>query len=153
MDLILWRHAEAHEPGAHGTDLERELTARGHKQASRVAAWLDRQLPDGARIFASPAQRTVQTVDALGRKYKLRNELLPDAAPAELLEVAQWPQGRGTVLVVGHQPTLGQTVAQLLGLSAPELALRKGALWWLRTRERDGQHQTIVVAVQGPDTV
>lgn len=153
MDLILWRHAEAHELGAQGTDLERELTPRGQKQASRVAAWLDRQLPDGARILCSPAQRTVQTADALGRKYKLRDELAPDAAPAALLELVQWPQGRGTVLVIGHQPTLGQTVARLLGMPEGELALRKGALWWLRTRERDGQRQTVVVAVQAPDTV
>lgn len=153
MDLILWRHAEAHELGTQGTDLERELTPRGQKQASRVAAWLDRQLPDGTRILCSPAQRTVQTADALGRKYKLRDELAPDAAPAALLELVQWPQGRGTVLVIGHQPTLGQTVARLLGMPEGELALRKGALWWLRTRERDGQRQTVVVAVQAPDTV
>ena len=153
MDLILWRHAEAHELGTQGTDLERELTPRGLKQASRVAAWLDRQLPDGTRILCSPAQRTVQTVDALGRKYKLRDELVPDAAPSALLELVQWPQGRGTVLVVGHQPTLGQAVAQLLGLTEGEVALRKGALWWLRTRERDGQRQTVVVAVRAPDTI
>lgn len=153
MDLILWRHAEAHELGTQGTDLKRELTPRGQKQASRVAAWLDRQLPDGARILCSPAQRTLQTADALGRKYKLRDELAPDAAPAALLELVQWPQGRGTVLVIGHQPTLGQTVARLLGMPEGELALRKGALWWLRTRERDGQRQTVVVAVQAPDTV
>lgn len=153
MDLILWRHAEAHELGPQGTDLERELTPRGHKQASRVAAWLDRQLPDGARILCSPAQRTVQTVDALGRKYKLRDELVPEGSSAALLELVQWPQGRGTVLVVGHQPTLGQTVAQLLGLPQGELPLRKGGLWWLRTRDREGQRQTVVVAVQAPDTI
>jgi phosphohistidine phosphatase len=153
MDLILWRHAEAQEISAGLADMDRELTPRGHKQASRVAAWLDRQLPDGTRVICSPARRTVQTADALGRKYKLRAELAPGGSPAELLQLAQWPDAKGAVLVIGHQPTLGQAVAQLLGLAEPEIALRKGAVWWLRTRERDGQRQTVIVAVQAPDTV
>ena len=86
MDLILWRHAEAqeHPDPLHGQagdaqDLARRLTPRGEKQAARVAAWLDRQLPEGARVYASPAQRTEQTARALGRKFKLRDELLPEA--------------------------------------------------------------------------
>lgn len=153
MDLVLWRHAEAHDESADGTDLSRELTPRGLKQASRVAAWLDRQLPDGARIFASPARRTLQTADALGRKYKVRPEIAPDASPEALLDVAQWPLGKGVVLVVGHQPTLGQTVARLLNAQVGDMPIRKGAVWWLRTRERDGQRQTVVVAVQAPETV
>ena len=33
------------------------------------------------------------------------------------------------VLVVGHQPTLGQTLAQLLGLQASECPVRKGAVF------------------------
>ena len=153
MDLILWRHAEAQEAGGDMADVERELTPRGLKQASRIAAWLDRQLPEGTRVICSPARRTVQTADALGRKYKLRAELAPGGSAEELLQLAQWPDAKGAVLVIGHQPTLGQAAAQLLGLAEPELALRKGAVWWLRTREREGQRQTIVIAVQAPDTV
>ena len=67
MDLILWRHAEAQEPEGDMTDLDRALTRRGDKQAARMAAWLDRQLPEGTRILASPAVRTEQTVRAHGR--------------------------------------------------------------------------------------
>ena len=51
------------------------------------------------------------------------------------------------MLVVGHQPTLGQVAAQLLGLPEGECAIKKGAIWWLRSREREGEHQTVVVAV------
>jgi phosphohistidine phosphatase len=83
MDLILWRHAEAEDwpegDPQGGSDLERSLTSRGEKQAARMANWLDRQLPEGARIFVSPARRCEQTALALGRKYKIRNELAPDA--------------------------------------------------------------------------
>ena len=159
MDLILWRHAEAQEANAQddrdssAIDLARKLTSRGEKQSVRMAAWLDRQLPDGVRIWVSPAVRAEQTVLPLARKYKLRSELAPGATVAQLLEVAQWPDGKGTVLIVGHQPTLGQTIAQLLGLNANECVVRKGAVWWLRNRERLEQTQTVVVTVQSPDAL
>lgn len=160
MDLILWRHAEAHDHpdmvlGQQGDDLDRarRLTSRGDKQAARMAAWLDRQLPDGARIYVSPAQRAEQTALALGRKFKLREELAPGGDPLALLELVQWPTGRSPVVVVGHQPTLGRVVARLLGLTEEDCAIKKGAVWWLRHRERDGVAQTVVVTVQTPELI
>lgn len=158
MDLILWRHAEAHDhpdplQGRQGDakDLARRLTPRGEKQAARMAAWLDRQLPAAARVLCSPAQRTEQTALALGRKFKIRDELAPEGDPLALLELAQWPHGKLPVVVVGHQPTLGQVIARLLGLAEEECPVRKGAVWWLRQRERDGLVQTVLVTVQTPE--
>ena len=165
MDLILWRHAEAqeHPQGEQGEqgdalDLARRLTPRGEKQAARMAAWLDRQLPEGTRIWSSPAARTeqtAQTVQALGRKYRVSEALAPGASPAHLLELVQWPGGRSPVLVVGHQPTLGRVVAQLLDATDPTQpwSVRKGAVWWLRLRDREGVPQLTLHAVVGPDTV
>lgn len=153
MDLILWRHAEAEDLEESGNDLKRSLTGRGEKQAARVAAWLDRQLPENARILCSPARRCEQTVLALGRKYKTRQELAPGASVEELLEVAQWPASKHAVLLVGHQPVLGETIAQLLHFKDPICQVRKGGIWWLRTRERDGHEQTVLVAVQSPDVL
>ena len=151
MDLILWRHAEAQEWMAGCDDMSRVLTPRGDKQAARMAKWLDRQLPENTRIFASPACRTEQTVAALGRKYKVKPELAPDASVADLLELVQWPSAKGTVLVVGHQPVLGQTIAELLGLSAGECSVKKGAVWWLRNRDREALSHTVVLTVQAPE--
>lgn len=151
MDLVLWRHAEAHEAAPQEDDLARALTARGEKQASRMAIWLDRQLPQGARLLASPARRTEQTIAALGRKYKLSDALAPDSPLEGLLDVTQWPTARGTTLVVGHQPVLGQVVAQLLGMQPAMCAVRKGAVWWLRHRVRDGVAQTVLLTVQSPE--
>lgn len=131
--------------------MARTLTPRGEKQAARMANWLDRQLPQGTRIFVSPARRTEQTVAALGRKYKLRPELAPECSAAQLLELVQWPHAKGTVLVVGHQPTLGQAIAQLLGLSANECSVKKGSVWWLRNRDRDALSQSVVATVQSPE--
>ncbi|MES2786601.1 MAG: phosphohistidine phosphatase SixA [Pseudomonadota bacterium] len=153
MDLILWRHAEAQDEAPDGDDLQRALTGRGEKQAARVATWLDRQLPEGTRILSSPALRCEQTAIALGRKFKVRNELAPEATVNDILEAAQWPDSRQPVLIVGHQPVLGETIAHLMGLNQPSCPVRKGAVWWFRTRERDGHGQTILVAVQAPETV
>ena len=152
MDLIFWRHAEAEDENEALADIDRPLTSRGEKQAQRVGAWLDRQLPDGTRILCSPALRCQQTALALGRKFKLRDELAPGGAAGDLLQVAQWPHARHPVMIVGHQPVLGEVLAQLLHLPNGGCVVRKGAVWWLRTRERDGHDQTLVWAVQSPET-
>jgi phosphohistidine phosphatase len=155
MELILWRHAEAEDLDENdergGDDLSRRLTPKGEKQAARMAAWLDRQLPEGTRIWCSPAVRTEQTALALGRRYRVRAELAPGATPEALLALVQWPDARQPALVVGHQPTLGRVVAQLLGMRSGECSIRKGAVWWLRRREREGQWQTVLLTVQTPE--
>lgn len=149
MDLILWRHAEAEDETPAGGDLQRALTQRGEKQAARVAAWLDRQLADGVRVLCSPALRCEQTVAALGRKYKLRSELAPGATPKAILEAAHWPDSKHPVLVIGHQPALGETAALLLGAKGG-FTMRKGAVLWFRSGERS-QGQAELVAAISPD--
>ena len=151
MDLILWRHAEAIDVELVGDDMVRTLTPKGEKQAARMAAWLDRQMPDGVKIWSSPALRAEQTAKALGRKFKTHASLAPLATVDQLLDLVQWPNAKGCVLVVGHQPTLGKTLSKLLGLSDGECAVKKGAVWWLRYRDRELEHKTMVVTVQTPD--
>lgn len=153
MDLILWRHAEAIDLELVGDDMVRTLTAKGEKQATRMASWLDRQLPDGAKVWSSPALRTEQTAQALGRKFKTHAALAPLSTVDDLLDLVHWPHAKGCVLVVGHQPTLGHTIARLLGLAEADCAVKKGAIWWLRHREREGIAQTMVVTVQSPEVL
>ncbi len=151
MDLILWRHADALESEADQHDADRELSAKGERQAARMAKWLDRQLPDGTRIFSSPAKRAIQTVGFLGRKYKIRDELSPQCDHTHVLSLVQWPAAKMSTLVVGHQPALGQTMAELLGVPELALSMRKGSVWWLRSKLSDGQPKTVLVTVQAPE--
>ena len=161
MDLILWRHADAEFASEGEDDLSRQLTAKGEKQALRMATWLDRHLPEGARILVSPARRTEQTAKALNRKYKLRDELVPDSSADEVLALIKWdqdkgpqgkgPQGKGPVLIVGHQPYLGEIAARLLGMEEHSCAIRKGAVWWLRSRLREEYSEILLLNVINPD--
>jgi len=150
MDLILWRHAEA-EPGE--PDLGRRLTAKGIRQAERVAAWLDAHLPDTTRILSSPADRAQQTALALKRKFRVVERLGPGASAAAVLEAAGWPDAREPVLVIGHQPTLGEAAALLLAGEERPWSLRKAAVWWLSNRVRDGTASVVLKVVIGPDFV
>lgn len=148
MDLILWRHADAAEGGR---DLDRKLTAKGHKQAARVAEWLAARLPSRTTVLSSPARRARETADALGLRYKIAERLAPGAAPPEVLEAAGWPSHKGAVIVVGHQPDLGRVAAVLLAGAEAEWSVKKGGLWWLSNREREGEAQVVVRAVLAPD--
>ena len=150
MDLILWRHAEA-EPGE--PDLGRRLTAKGIQQAERVAGWLDHQLAATTRILSSPADRAQQTAQALKRKFRVVPELAPGATVAAILAAAGWPDAREPVLIVGHQPTLGEVAALLLSGEEAPWSVRKGAVWWLSNRVRDGLSSTVLKVVTGPEFV
>jgi phosphohistidine phosphatase len=143
MDLILWRHADAED----GTpDEKRMLTAKGRKQAARMAHWLAQRLPAHYVVLASPALRTQQTAGALS-KYAVREELGLSATPESILQAAGWPGATQPIVVVGHQPTLGMTAARLLGGESVPLSVRKGAIFWFARRES----QIVLRAVLSPD--
>ena len=181
MNLLLWRHAEAQDGDP---DLARELTARGRKQAEKMAHWLHQHLPERRLVLVSPAVRTRQTADALGDEYRIERQLAPGADVAHYLAAAAWPEGppgcAGTVILVGEiraipkstpweparleeatraadrvilgaQPTLGLRASLLLGGAEQPWSVRKGALWWLTTRERDGRAQVVLRSVTNPE--
>lgn len=149
MNLILWRHAEAH-PGA--DDLARELTPKGMTQAATMARWLRRHLPADARIVASPAVRARQTVHPLTHAPEICPDIAPDRNAHDLLRASGWPN-EDTVVLVGHQPALGQLAALLMSGTAADWSIRKGAVWWLVRRVRHGREQVVLQAVAGPGTV
>lgn len=151
MDLILWRHADAIDSIDPAADLDRPLTPKGERQAKRMAAWLNRQLPSSTRVLASPAQRAQQTAQSLDRKFKTVPALAPDVSVEGLLHAARWPDAAEPVLVVGHQPVLGLAAAYLLSGQAVVWTVRKGGVWWLRLREREEHRQVLLHAVMSPE--
>lgn len=150
MELILWRHAEAVDGQP---DLARELTPKGVKQAKAIAQWLKSRLPRQTRIIVSPAERTQQTAAALTGEFEIDRQLAPGAPPTAVLAAAGWPDHRGAVVVVGHQPTLGMAAALLIAGEPMPWSMKKGAIWWLSRRVRGEHAQVVLRAVMSPDLI
>ena len=145
MDLILWRHAEA-EDGS--PDSARKLTAKGRRQAERVAKWLAKRLPKKFRVLASPARRAQETAAVLARHFETHVALDVGAPAQAILDAAGWPRAdERPAVIVGHQPSLGEAAMLALSGKAAPLNLKKGALVWLAAR--DGE--VVLRAAIAPD--
>lgn len=129
MDLILWRHADAENASP---DSARTLTERGREQARRIAVWLKPRLSEDFKIMASPAARAQQTAAALGAPFVTSPALGTEADAVDVLAAVNWPGRPGTMVIVGHQPTLGRVAALLLSGKESDWNIAKGALWWLQ---------------------
>ena len=130
MNLILWRHAEAEDAVGGMPDACRCLTGRGQEQARTMGLWLKEHIPANVRVLVSPTQRTQLTAQALGLPFVIEPLIGIGAYPSELLAAADWPNHHGTVLVVGHQPTLGRVAALLGSGQEADWKVKKGGLWW-----------------------
>lgn len=134
MELILWRHAEA-EDGS--DDLARSLTRKGQKQAREMATWLRPRLPNDYRLFASEAVRSQQTASFLSKRLEIIPSFNPGATPEAVLASLGLPEGndnKKAVVLVGHQPYIGQVAAQLLSGQNLDWSVKKGAVWWIDLR-------------------
>jgi phosphohistidine phosphatase len=146
MNLIFWRHADAEEGR---DDLARRLTSKGKTHAERMGAWLDAQLSRHAQLLVSPAVRAQETAARLERPAKTCEAIAPGARAAAYLTAAGWPEGEGTVVLVGHQPGIGSAVALALTGKAGSWHMKKGAICWIATVQGESVPQ--VVAVLSPD--
>lgn len=113
MKVWILRHGEA-QPHAR-RDAERELTAPGREQVLHSAARLIGQPLDS--ILVSPYVRAQQTAESVCKVLGFTPELVtvpwltPESDPRHAL--SQLPDG-GNVLLVTHQPFVGDLISLLL---------------------------------------
>jgi phosphohistidine phosphatase len=148
MELILWRHAEAADGDP---DAARPLTEHGRAQAKLIARWLAPRLPPKLRMIVSPARRAQETALALSRSFETNESLAPGTNAATLLRVAEWPDADRPVMLVGHQPTLGETAARLIDGRDASWRIGKGAIWWLRSKKRKSRGEAILLLAIEPE--
>jgi phosphohistidine phosphatase len=98
----------------------------------------------------SPAVRTRQTASALTNKFETRDEVGVSTSAQQVLRAAGYPNAAGTMIIVGHQPTLGQVAALLLTGEEAEWDIKKGAVWWFEVADSDGKPYASLRAVIAP---
>lgn len=149
-DLILWRHAEA-EILMHGqSDLARTLTKKGHRQAKQMSAWLKKYLPKQTYVLVSPAVRSLDTVHYWGDDWHEESRLAPDRPLQPLLQMLEKSPFE-TLMLVGHQPWIGELAAHCLGMPDGQMSIKKGAVWWLRLPKAGMPYK--LYSVQSPDLI
>lgn len=150
MDLILWRHAEA-EDGF--PDAERKLTEKGFDQAKRMSNCLRSKLPKNTLMLVSPTRRTQQTAMALSSNFVTSSEIGPGTNVDTVLNLINWPNMRGAVIIVGHQPVLGKIINSLISKISLELDIKKGSVWWIKYQVRDNIAETVLHTVIYPEAL
>jgi phosphohistidine phosphatase len=121
MDVVIVRHGPAadKDPVRWPDDRRRPLSPGGIRATRRAAKGLARLRPAVDKIVSSPATRAYATAVILQKVLQVDSdietweELEPEGTPGPILERLQHLSRRRGVVLVGHEPTLGE----LLGLS------------------------------------
>jgi len=129
--IYLLRHAEAAWATPGQRDFDRPLNAKGYADAEIVA---DKAADKGYRpdlLLSSTAARCRDTADAVHRAMGSTLELrfvdeLYNASPDIYLDIIDAQEALGSVMLVGHNPTMEQTLEALIGHEALHQALPTG---------------------------
>lgn len=117
--LLLLRHAKSSWADAGLDDLDRPLAKRGREAAPLMAAAMARRGFSPDLAIVSPAVRTRQTWELVAPALRPAPEVtfepaIYEAAAGTILDtIARTPARVATLLVVGHNPGLGQLALHL----------------------------------------
>ena len=108
-ELILLRHAKSDWQQTELADIDRPLSSKGKKTATKMGKWIKNQalLPD--LILVSPAVRTQQTLKRVCNECPANAIVVPELYMADLTALktilAQAPTAQ-RVMLIGHNPGL-----------------------------------------------
>lgn len=121
--LILLRHAKAESDAPSGDDFDRPLAARGRREARDMGAQIAALGFRPDVVLVSPSLRTRETWElaeqALGGGEVRFEQGLYNAEAGAIWRLAEAAgEGRGTVMVVAHNPGLQELAVRLLAEGA-----------------------------------
>jgi phosphohistidine phosphatase len=139
QQLWLLRHGEA-VPHDSKPDAERELTARGERQAAAAGAALARLGVEFTAIYASPKVRALDTAklaaESLNLEPEVEDVLENGFEVDDALELLGRHDADARVLVVGHDPSFTQIVYDFTG---GRVDFKKGAVVAIKVEGRQGE--------------
>ena len=114
--LALFRHAKTERDSASGRDFDRVLTDRGQSDAKRVGTEIRDLGMRFDRVLASPATRSVETVEGAGLPSPNYDQRIYDASAGGLLAIVQEAGvGVDRLILVGHNPGFERLASRLVG--------------------------------------
>jgi len=158
MNLFILRHAIAAHPGdghAHAgmLDHDRPLTAEGRRRFRCAVSGMKAIDVRFDRVVTSPLVRAAQTASIVMKAMALPKEslivsahLAPGGNRKELIrEISHLAEDVENIVLVGHEPCLGELVGLLCsGSAAASIELKKGSLAKLEAeRLRHGRCATL----------
>jgi phosphohistidine phosphatase len=134
--IYLVRHGIAADAEPGERDADRALTAEGTHKLEQIGAGLKVLGAAPAVILASPLRRTRETADVLQAVLEaplgvqLCTPLAPGHAAREVVAELRPYSNRGELMLVGHQPDMGELASHLLTGSPHHVPLpfRKGSV-------------------------
>lgn len=128
--LYLVRHADAGDPAEWiGPDSERPLSSKGVKQAARLAAALVAAGTNVGSLRTSPARRCTETCAVIAAALETTatiDEQLADGPTTAHVAKLLARRGTDALLLVGHQPHLGNLITELTGITS--IPVEKGSM-------------------------
>lgn len=136
MELWIVRHGIAIERGAPGvkSDDERWLTEEGKERTREVAKGLAALGVKPALLLTSPLVRARETAEILAeelgvKKVQETDSLRPGFAMTDLCDAILAAGAPDAVLIVGHEPDLGELISTLVwGDDSGQIAMRKAGV-------------------------
>ena len=134
VQLYLIRHAQAEDRGDKWPDdAKRPLTEQGMSRLRRSARGLVRLGVSIDVVLTSPLVRTRQTAEIVAGAFSPRpsvvnvEALAPGGTPSALAAELEKHSRRSRILIVGHEPGIGELAAWLVGMRHP-IEFKKGAV-------------------------
>jgi phosphohistidine phosphatase len=151
MRLYFLRHGRAvSRRDWSGADVERPLSEEGVELVRAEAQGIHRMGLDPALIMTSPLVRAAQTAEIVAEHLDMRGRLLheerlePGFGLEQLEQILRENDHAGSILFVGHEPDLSQTISDITGgsrivckkgslarVDLPDHSVRRGELVWL----------------------
>ena len=150
MKVIFLRHGIAADREAwSGDDGGRPLTPDGIERMKRQARRLAEFLPEIKTIVTSPLVRARETAEILAKELKSKNPLVEDERVIDLsartlAHILETHHDAETIVLVGHEPTMSETISELIGggsielkkaaiacVELPDRYVMRGELIWL----------------------